>query len=100
VAYARRGEGLLPDVKIIDNYPNEPSQYTNGHPSRQVPMESWYPNEPTFEEEHRSPSPIHNYSRHRVSNGNIYSAESDDERDDYDGPYDDEKLETHPHLLR
>jgi len=87
VAYARRGEGLLPDVKIIDSYPNEPSHYTNGHPSRQVPTESWYPNEPTFEEVSRSPTPIQNYIP-RVSRVNLYDAESDNENDIYDGPYD------------
>ncbi len=91
MAYARRGEGLLPDVKIIDDYPNEPSQYTNGHPSRQVPTESWYPNEPTLEEEFRSPSPIENYLPHRISNGNIYDAEDEDERGDHEGFNDDEK---------
>ncbi|PMD47527.1 hypothetical protein L207DRAFT_506529 [Hyaloscypha variabilis F] len=96
VAYARRGEGLLPDVKIIDDYPNEPSQYTNGHPSRQVPTESWYPNEPTLEEEFRSPSPIENYLPHRISNGNIYDAEDEDERGDHDGLNDDEKPATPP----
>ncbi|KAE9363645.1 hypothetical protein N431DRAFT_422567 [Stipitochalara longipes BDJ] len=99
VAYARRGEGLLPDVKIIDDYPNEPSQYTNGHPSRQVPTESWYPNEPTLEEESRSPSPIHDYFAHRVSNGNFNDAESEEERDVYEGPNDDEEPVTpHPSL--
>ncbi len=87
VAYARRGEGLLPDVKIIDSYPNEPLIYTNGHPSRQVPTESWYPNEPTSEEVSRSPTPIQNYVP-QVSRVNLYDAESDNEGDIYDGPYD------------
>jgi hypothetical protein len=98
VAYARRGEGLLPDVKIIDSYPNEPSHYTNGHPSLQVPTESWYPNEPTLEEASRSPTPIQDYFPQRVSNGNLYDAESDDGRDIYDGPYDkpDEEYAVHP----
>jgi hypothetical protein len=90
VAYARRGEGMLPDVKIIDNYPNEPSHHTNGHPSPQVPTESWYPNEPTLEEKSRSPTPIQNYFPQGVSNGNIYDAESDEQGDIYDGPEDEE----------
>jgi hypothetical protein len=90
VAYARRGEGMLPDVKIIDNYPNEPSHYTNGHLSRQVPTESWYPNEPTLEEESRSPTPIQDYFAQGVSNGNIYDAESDEQGDIFDGPEDEE----------
>jgi hypothetical protein len=96
VAYARRGEGMLPDVKMIDSYPNEPSHYTNGHTSRQVPTESWYPNEATIEEESRSPTPIQGYYPEGASNGNIYDAESDDERNINDSPNNEEPPKPHP----
>lgn len=90
VAYARRGEGLLPVVKIIDNYPNDPS-YTQGHPSKQVPTENWYPNQLKFEEESGRITPIQEYIPREISEENLYDAESDDGRDIANGRGSDEE---------
>jgi hypothetical protein len=79
MAFARRGEGMLPDVKIVDGYPNDP-RYNGGNASLQVPTESWYPNEPKLEEASRSPTPLQQHFARGGSPANIYDAESDDER--------------------
>lgn len=80
VALARRGEGMLPNVKIVDSYPDDPADYM-GNLSRQVPTESWYPNEPKFEDVSRSPTPIPQKSPRRNIYGNLYVADTDDEED-------------------
>jgi hypothetical protein len=78
VAFARREDGLLPDVKIIDSYPSDPAD-PMGNSSRQVPTESWYPNEPKLEEASRSPTPLLQTSTHSNTNGNLYAADTEDE---------------------
>ena len=91
VAFARRGEALRPEIKLITNYPHDPMSLRNDS-TKQVPTESWYPDAHQAIESASDPAFSHlNYEPVE----NLYNAEDVGEPRNRNDP---DRMDTDPQI--